>query len=123
MVDQVSPFSPSSNHPMPFHEMKKRADRDRTLLSLPVLPRLALPFTIEYAWNVFPSTSMSSLLLLGSHIVLLAGLWASRAGDGDGNVASASADASAIAADDRPEVDVDLYASRAAVSGRKAVRE
>ncbi|KIY63451.1 glycosyltransferase family 58 protein [Cylindrobasidium torrendii FP15055 ss-10] len=30
---------------------------------------------IEYAWNVFPSTPLSSNLLLGANVALLSGLW------------------------------------------------
>jgi uncharacterized membrane protein len=37
--------------------------------------RLALLVTIEYAWNVFPSTSLSSGVLLGAHVVLLIAIW------------------------------------------------
>ena len=33
---------------------------------------------VEYAWNVFPSTPRSSLVLLGAHAVLIMGLWTSR---------------------------------------------
>lgn len=42
---------------------------------LPVPARLALFGTIEYAWNVFPSTAVSSSALLAAHAVLLGALW------------------------------------------------
>ena len=29
---------------------------------------------IEYAWNVYPSTSLSSVVLLGANVALLAGV-------------------------------------------------
>jgi alpha-1,3-mannosyltransferase len=31
--------------------------------------------SIEYAWNVFPSTTLSSAVLGMSHVVLLVGIW------------------------------------------------
>ncbi|RKO90732.1 glycosyltransferase, partial [Blyttiomyces helicus] len=43
---------------------------------IPVVGRLALLITIEVCWNVYPSTTASSLALLASHVVLLAGLMA-----------------------------------------------
>ena len=42
---------------------------------LPVVIRVALFMGIEFAWNVFPSTLLSSSVLLGAHLVLLAALW------------------------------------------------
>lgn len=42
---------------------------------LPVVLRLALFAVIEVAWNVFPSTPLSSSVLLGAHLVMLAALW------------------------------------------------
>lgn len=30
---------------------------------------------IEYAWNVYPSTTRSSVVLCISHVVLLGGIW------------------------------------------------
>ncbi|KAJ1832211.1 dolichyl-P-Man:Man(5)GlcNAc(2)-PP-dolichol alpha-1,3-mannosyltransferase [Coemansia sp. RSA 2706] len=45
---------------------------------LPTPLRLALWLAIEYAWNVFPSTSFSSLLLLAAHITLLFGIFRIR---------------------------------------------
>ena len=30
---------------------------------------------IEYAWNVYPSTTRSSAVLCISHVVLLGGIW------------------------------------------------
>lgn len=44
-----------------------------------ILSRIALPICIEMAWNTFPSTNASSHMLLATHLVLLAGLWASHA--------------------------------------------
>jgi len=45
----------------------------RTRFPLPI--KLVLIFGIEFAWNVFPSTSFSSALLVGANVVLLAGIW------------------------------------------------
>ncbi|EJD53285.1 glycosyltransferase family 58 protein [Auricularia subglabra TFB-10046 SS5] len=42
---------------------------------LPTLVKLALLASIEYAWNVYPSTNTSSGILLASHVVLIAGIW------------------------------------------------
>jgi len=36
---------------------------------------LALILGIEYAWNVFPSTPLSSGVLLASNTLLLLGIW------------------------------------------------
>lgn len=36
---------------------------------------------IEYAWNVFPSTSLSSALLVASNFLLLVGLWTGYSDD------------------------------------------
>ncbi|KAE9400725.1 glycosyltransferase family 58 protein [Gymnopus androsaceus JB14] len=41
----------------------------------PVLLRLLLIGTIEYAWNVYPSTTISSSALLGANALVLAGVW------------------------------------------------
>jgi len=41
----------------------------------PVLVKLALILGIEYAWNVFPSTPLSSGVLLASNTLLLLGIW------------------------------------------------
>lgn len=37
--------------------------------------RLAIRLAIEYAWNVYPSTNLSSSVLLASNALLLAGVW------------------------------------------------
>ena len=34
-----------------------------------------LLFGIEYAWNVFPSTDLSSSVLFAAHVTLLLGIW------------------------------------------------
>jgi len=47
--------------------------------SWPLPIRLALPLAVEFAWNVFPSTNLSSVILLIAHIMLLVGLWTRRA--------------------------------------------
>ncbi|TFK43013.1 glycosyltransferase family 58 protein [Crucibulum laeve] len=41
----------------------------------PVPFKLALILAIEYAWNVFPSTTFSSSVLVGANALLLAGVW------------------------------------------------
>ena len=41
--------------------------------------KVVVPVTIEWAWNVFPSTPVSSLLLSTAHALLLLGLFARRA--------------------------------------------
>ncbi|KAF9533522.1 dolichyl-P-Man:Man(5)GlcNAc(2)-PP-dolichyl mannosyltransferase [Crepidotus variabilis] len=41
----------------------------------PVVIKLTLIFAIEYAWNVFPSTRLSSGILLASNTLLLLGIW------------------------------------------------
>ncbi|KLO12625.1 glycosyltransferase family 58 protein [Schizopora paradoxa] len=41
----------------------------------PIVLKLAILASIEYAWNVFPSTNVSSSVLLVSHIILLLGIW------------------------------------------------
>lgn len=51
------------------------------LSSLPNVVKIAIPLFIEIAWNTFPSTSKSSLLLLYSHLVLLLGLWRAKQDD------------------------------------------
>ncbi|KAH9857032.1 mannosyltransferase [Lenzites betulinus] len=45
----------------------------RTRYPLPV--RLALLLAIEYAWNVYPSTALSSGVLLGANVALVMGIW------------------------------------------------
>ncbi|KAF8952326.1 dolichyl-P-Man:Man(5)GlcNAc(2)-PP-dolichol alpha-1,3-mannosyltransferase [Podila verticillata] len=45
---------------------------------LPVMVRVLLLAVIEWSWNVFPATPASSQALLGSHLVILAGLWVGR---------------------------------------------
>jgi alpha-1,3-mannosyltransferase len=37
--------------------------------------RIMLLAIIEYAWNTYPSTNLSSGLLLAAHVLLLAGVW------------------------------------------------
>ncbi|KAG0330803.1 dolichyl-P-Man:Man(5)GlcNAc(2)-PP-dolichol alpha-1,3-mannosyltransferase [Podila humilis] len=46
---------------------------------LPIVVRVALLGVIEWSWNVFPATAASSQALLGSHFVILAGLWMGKA--------------------------------------------
>ncbi|KAI0273566.1 mannosyltransferase [Gloeopeniophorella convolvens] len=41
----------------------------------PVVLKLAIIGAIEYAWNVYPSTAVSSGVLCLAHIILLAGVW------------------------------------------------
>jgi alpha-1,3-mannosyltransferase len=36
---------------------------------------MALIGAIEYAWNVYPSTSLSSGILLTANLVILLGIW------------------------------------------------
>lgn len=43
--------------------------------SYPLVVKLALILGIEYAWNVFPSTPISSSVLLGANSILLLGVW------------------------------------------------
>lgn len=40
---------------------------------------IAIPVIIEWSWNVFPSTTLSSTSLFLAHIALLVGLWTRRA--------------------------------------------
>ena len=40
--------------------------------------RFVLLLAIEYAWNVFPSTHLSSSILLGANSLLLVGVWLSE---------------------------------------------
>jgi alpha-1,3-mannosyltransferase len=51
------------------------------LSSLPRVVKVLLPLCIESAWNTFPSTTSSSLLLLACHIILLLGLWTAKEDD------------------------------------------
>jgi len=44
----------------------------------PVVLKLALLLVIEYAWNVYPSTNLSSGVLLAGNCLLLAGVWLGR---------------------------------------------
>ncbi|KAL3648014.1 hypothetical protein CASFOL_008982 [Castilleja foliolosa] len=41
----------------------------------PTWLRLILFVTVELCWNIFPSNAYSSSLLLGTHLVILGGLW------------------------------------------------
>jgi len=41
----------------------------------PIALRIIILACIEYAWNVFPSTTTSSGLLVGSNLTLLLGIW------------------------------------------------
>ncbi|KAI6132069.1 glycosyltransferase family 58 protein [Pisolithus croceorrhizus] len=41
----------------------------------PLLLQLVVLVGIEYAWNVFPSTALSSGILLTAHVLLLLGIW------------------------------------------------
>ncbi|KAJ2484353.1 dolichyl-P-Man:Man(5)GlcNAc(2)-PP-dolichol alpha-1,3-mannosyltransferase [Coemansia sp. RSA 2320] len=52
-------------HMLPFLLHKSR---------LPAVVQLATWLVVEYAWNVYPSTSLSSILLLSAHLLLLAKL-------------------------------------------------
>jgi len=45
----------------------------RTALPVPI--KLMLLLAIEYSWNVFPSTKLSSGILVGSNAILLVGIW------------------------------------------------
>ncbi|CAE7171196.1 unnamed protein product [Rhizoctonia solani] len=40
----------------------------------PIILRVAILAAIEYAWNTYPSTDLSSGLLLGAHVLLVAGV-------------------------------------------------
>ncbi|PWN33544.1 dolichyl-P-Man:Man(5)GlcNAc(2)-PP-dolichyl mannosyltransferase [Meira miltonrushii] len=51
------------------------------LTNLPNLIKIALPLAIELAWNTYPSTKQSSMLLFVSHILILFGLWRSKQDD------------------------------------------
>jgi alpha-1,3-mannosyltransferase len=44
-------------------------------LTIPVFIKLLLFFSIEYCWNVYPSTPFSSLLLFTCHMLCLLGLY------------------------------------------------
>ncbi|KXN82615.1 Dol-P-Man:Man(5)GlcNAc(2)-PP-Dol alpha-1,3-mannosyltransferase [Leucoagaricus sp. SymC.cos] len=41
----------------------------------PLVLKLTLSFAIEYAWNVYPSTNLSSGILLTGNALLLVGIW------------------------------------------------
>ena len=41
----------------------------------PVVAKIVLLVIEEYAWNVFPSTSLSSALLLLANSLLVIGIW------------------------------------------------
>ncbi|KAG9119231.1 dolichyl-P-Man:Man(5)GlcNAc(2)-PP-dolichol alpha-1,3-mannosyltransferase [Ceratobasidium sp. 392] len=41
----------------------------------PILLRVVILAAIEYAWNIYPSTSLSSGILLASHIILIIGIF------------------------------------------------
>ncbi|PLW48589.1 hypothetical protein PCANC_04893 [Puccinia coronata f. sp. avenae] len=43
----------------------------------PIFLRIVLMISIEYSWNIFPSTSSSSIILLVSNLLLLLGTWRS----------------------------------------------
>ncbi|KAF4576478.1 dolichyl-P-Man:Man(5)GlcNAc(2)-PP-dolichol alpha-1,3-mannosyltransferase [Pleurotus pulmonarius] len=45
----------------------------RTRYAMPI--KLALLVAVEFAWNVYPSTNLSSSILLLAHSLLLAGIW------------------------------------------------
>ncbi|MCO5549645.1 hypothetical protein L7F22_003118 [Adiantum nelumboides] len=51
------------------------------LTKLPNSIKIILPLAIECAWNIYPSTKQSSMLLFLSHILILFGLWRSRQDD------------------------------------------
>ncbi|KAI0306634.1 mannosyltransferase [Multifurca ochricompacta] len=41
----------------------------------PIVLKLIVVGAIEYAWNVYPSTRLSSTVLFASHVILLGGIW------------------------------------------------
>ncbi|TDL27387.1 glycosyltransferase family 58 protein [Rickenella mellea] len=43
--------------------------------NFPIALRLAMWVCIEYTWNIFPSTKISSALLVATNALLLAGIW------------------------------------------------
>lgn len=47
----------------------------RCMLIADLHDRLALLAVIEYAWNVYPATNISSSVLLGANIILLRGIF------------------------------------------------
>lgn len=51
------------------------------LTKLPNSIKIFLPLAIEWAWNTYPSTEQSSMLLLVSHFLILIGLWRSKQDD------------------------------------------
>jgi alpha-1,3-mannosyltransferase len=60
-----------TRYPVPIKCVIKTADYEVSDL----LRRLLLLLGIEYSWNVFPSTNLSSYILNTSHALILAGLW------------------------------------------------
>ena len=46
-----------------------------SLSNADVYDRLIIVGSIEYAWNVYPSTTLSSAVLGVAHVVLVAGIW------------------------------------------------
>ncbi|KAJ3239608.1 dolichyl-P-Man:Man(5)GlcNAc(2)-PP-dolichol alpha-1,3-mannosyltransferase [Chytriomyces hyalinus] len=54
-----------------FHSLPYLLFRCKNLV-FPV--KIALFFTIEYCWNVYPSTNVSSILLFACHLILLSAL-------------------------------------------------
>ncbi|KAH9966605.1 glycosyltransferase family 58 protein [Russula dissimulans] len=44
----------------------------------PIILKLIIIGAIEYAWNVYPSTTLSSVVLCVSHVALLGGVWFGR---------------------------------------------
>lgn len=51
------------------------------LTNLPNIVKIILPLVIELAWNTYPSTNQSSMLLFVSHILILFSLWRSKQDD------------------------------------------
>ena len=43
--------------------------------SFPVVLKIILLISIEICWNIYPSNSVSSLVLFGCHLTILGGLW------------------------------------------------
>lgn len=67
--------------PMSFGELRTRIGQLSASGKVNAGCSILLPIAIEWTWNTFPSTTESSLVLLFSHLVLLAGLYASKADD------------------------------------------